>query len=178
MVGVNFWGVVHGLRAFVPRMIAQDEEGHVVNTSSVAGLALGGGIYGATKHAVTALTEAVFVQFLQKHPKLGASVLCPGHIRTNLGATSRRNRPPGSAPADAARAAAGGPPPRPTIRRDYMEPPEVADMVFRAIRERRLYVVTHTVFDDMIRRRMDNILERRNPDLSLVRDLWNAQSLK
>ena len=89
--GVNFWGVVHGIRAFLPIMLEQDEEAHVVNTASMAGLLSGAtaDIYGATKHAVVRITEALYFQLLQDESKVGASVLCPGIINTNIIQSSR-----------------------------------------------------------------------------------------
>jgi NAD(P)-dependent dehydrogenase (short-subunit alcohol dehydrogenase family) len=60
LMGVNFWGVLHGIRTFVPVMLAQDEDAHIVNTSSLAGLVAGSGAYGATKHAVVSLSESLY----------------------------------------------------------------------------------------------------------------------
>ena len=93
VMGVNFRGVVNGLRAFVPDMIAHGEEGHVVNTSSILGLVTGAGsIYGVSKHAVTRLTEGLYFDLKAANAKIGATVLCPGMIATNI-ITSARNRP-------------------------------------------------------------------------------------
>ncbi len=101
--GVNFWGVVHGVRAFLPRMIAQDEPGHIVNTASIMGLTPGGGIYGATKHAVVSVSESLHTQLKQAEAKVNVSVLCPAHVTTRI-TSSIRNRPEelsdGSAAAD------------------------------------------------------------------------------
>ena len=93
VMGVNFFGVVNGLRAFVPDMIAHGEEGHVVNTSSILGLTTGAGsIYGVSKHAVTRLSEGLFQDLTAANAKIGVTVLCPGMIATNI-ITSGRNRP-------------------------------------------------------------------------------------
>jgi NAD(P)-dependent dehydrogenase (short-subunit alcohol dehydrogenase family) len=78
--GVNFWGVVHGTRTFMPIMLAQDDEAHMVNTASATGLVHGGSTSGITKHAVVALTETIYAQLAQRETKVGVSVLfpCPG----------------------------------------------------------------------------------------------------
>ena len=164
VVGVNFWGVVHGIRTFVPIMLGQDEEGHVVNTASIAGLVPGGGIYGITKHAVVAASESLHAQLLQMGAKVRVSVLCPGWINTRI-LDSARNRPSELADAEVE------PTPQEQAMRDQvvqflkagMPPERVADMVFEAIRDERFYIITHQDFDEIIRTRMEDILGRRNP---------------
>jgi NAD(P)-dependent dehydrogenase (short-subunit alcohol dehydrogenase family) len=167
-LGVNLWGVIYGLRAFVPLMIEHGEEGHIVNTASQAGLMSGAGgvIYGVTKHSVVRITEALYQQLLLDGSALSASVLCPGIIRTRI-FSSGRNRPEdgqtggadeGAASEEAAREADR------TWQSDGLEPEEVADDVLRAIREQQLYVLTRDVPLDPIRTRMENILEQRNPE--------------
>ena len=92
--GVNVTGVLNGIRTFLPIMLSQNEPGHVVNTASMAGL-LGGsgaGIYGATKHAVVRITEALYFQLMEAESQIHASVLCPGIINTRI-FSSGRNRP-------------------------------------------------------------------------------------
>jgi NAD(P)-dependent dehydrogenase (short-subunit alcohol dehydrogenase family) len=165
--GVNLWGVVHGLNAFVPRMLAQGDEGHIVNTASVAGLVSGArlDVYGATKHAVVRVSEALHLQLTELGARLHASVLCPGYVQTRIG-RSVRNRP--RALWD------GAPPSRAALERQTREaeavmreigiPPEdVADQVLEAVREERFWILTHDGFDDAIRRRMESILGRTNP---------------
>lgn len=165
--GVNFWGVVHGIRAFVPRMLAQDEPGHIVSTSSIAGLTSGAGlpIYGASKHAVVRISEALHLQLAERDSKIKVSVLCPGGVRTRI-ALASRNRPDdlqeGERPARAelesreerwtSQAGARG-----------MEPAEVATRVLTAIRDEQFYILTHDEYDGRIRERMEAILARRNP---------------
>src|SRR5436853_4307108 len=94
ILGVNLWGVIHGVRAFVPRLIAQGE-GHVVNTASVAGLISpppGMGAYCVTKHAVVALSESLHHDLRSRGSPVGVSVLCPAYVPTGI-ADSERNRP-------------------------------------------------------------------------------------
>src|SRR5215469_527964 len=104
VLGVNFWGVVHGIRAFLPVLAAQGE-GHIVNTASVAGLVPGvGPIYDATKHAVVAISEDLYQAMNVAMLPIGVSVLCPGWVRTSI-AQADRNWPQslGEVPACAAR---------------------------------------------------------------------------
>ena len=167
--GVNFWGVVHGIRAFLPIMLEQDEEGHVVNTASMAGLLSGASadIYGATKHAVVRITEALYFQLLQEESKVRVSVLCPGIINTRIFA-SGRNRPEELENADqqlsaderAQRIAEGD-----AFFERGLAPSEVADQLFEAIRDEQLYVLTRDVPLDRITTRTENIVAGRNPEL-------------
>ncbi len=92
ILGVNVWGVVHGLHTFVPIMLAQDEEGWIVNTASMGGLVPGTGVYGVSKHAVVALSEALYSGLKTSEAKVGCSVLCPIFIKTRIIEASR-NRP-------------------------------------------------------------------------------------
>jgi NAD(P)-dependent dehydrogenase (short-subunit alcohol dehydrogenase family) len=166
--GVNFWSVVYGVRTFVPIMLAQDEEGHVVNTASMTAVVRAGNMYGITKHAVLALSEIMYAQL--QDTKVGVSALCPGIIATRIFQGSR-NRPPelrndkepsGSAQGDEHR--------RMMHERlqQGMQPAEVADILVRAIREGRFYVLTDHEWDDRIKARMQDILEWRNPELGVA----------
>jgi NAD(P)-dependent dehydrogenase (short-subunit alcohol dehydrogenase family) len=169
VLGVNLWGVVHGIRAFVPRMLAGGQTGHIVNTASVAGLLTSPYIsaYEVTKHAVVALTESLRMELEVSGSKISASVLCPGFVQTNI-ADSARNRP---------KAAVGGGSetgPAHMIRNmarkqvaEGIKPTDVAEMVLEAIREDRFYVLTHPRYEKLIRRRMESILEGRNPKFEL-----------
>ncbi|HVM99170.1 MAG TPA: SDR family NAD(P)-dependent oxidoreductase [Caulobacteraceae bacterium] len=166
VMGVNFYGVVNGLRAFVPRMIAHGEEGHIVNTSSILGLTTGAGsIYGVSKHAVTRLTEGLFRDLTNVGANIGVTVLCPGMIATNI-ITSARNRP-GELTTDidlpdvaqqAARAAMDA-----RFKAEGMAPREVGEKVAQAILERQFYLLTHDETMAGVRRRFDDIVELRDP---------------
>ena len=92
ILAVNLMGVVHGVRSFVPRMLAGGDEGHIVNTASVAGLLTGSGPYFASKHGVSCLSEGLYKDLKTAGAKLSASVLCPGVIRTQI-LDAERNRP-------------------------------------------------------------------------------------
>ena len=94
VLGVNLWGVIHGVHFFVPRMLAQDSEGHIVNTASSAGLvsSSGLGIYKVSKHGVVTLSETLALELAAHGSKLKASVLCPEFVNTRI-FDAERNRP-------------------------------------------------------------------------------------
>jgi NAD(P)-dependent dehydrogenase (short-subunit alcohol dehydrogenase family) len=161
VLGVNLFGVVHGVRSFVPILLAQGTEGHVVNTASGAGLVSlpGCAPYNVSKHAVVTLSETLHHELRMQDSKVGVSVLCPGPINTNI-PESQRNRPAGLAAGP--RAAAVGGRLRETLRAG-MEPAEVADLVLGGIRDGRFYILTHENIKLGVERRMRDILEDRVP---------------
>ena len=148
---VNFWGVVHGVETFVPRLIAQGQGGHIVNTASMAGL-VGMqwlGVYCASKFAVVGLTEGLERE-LKPHG-IGVSVLCPMIVQTNINANSLRNRPaalrnPGDdhLPSDEENAAMVG---------GVIPVEEVSRRVVRAIDRRDFYILTHPQQQKILARR-------------------------
>ena len=167
--GVNVDGVLHGIRTFLPIMLEQDEPGHVVNTASMAGL-LGGstaGIYGATKHAVVRISEALYFQLQERDAKVNASVLCPGIINTRI-FSSGRNRPDDlwgedeqpSAEELEARIAEGD-----ANFAHGLPPMQVAEQVLGAIRDEQFWILTPDVPLDRIRSRTDHILAGTSPPL-------------
>jgi NAD(P)-dependent dehydrogenase (short-subunit alcohol dehydrogenase family) len=140
VLGVDLWGVIHGIRAFVPRMLAGGEPGHVVNTASVAGLLAipNLGAYGAAKSAVVSVSETLQLDLDAAGAPIGVSVLCPGFIPTRI-TESGRNRP-------AALADAAAPPPTPRTTATVhptMDAAEVADQVVAAVRHRQFWILTH-----------------------------------
>ncbi|MEX2207964.1 MAG: SDR family NAD(P)-dependent oxidoreductase [Myxococcota bacterium] len=169
IVGVNLMGVVHGVRTFTPLLLEQGE-GHIVNTASMAGLISGAGnaLYGVTKHAVVALSEALFNELAaQAQPRVRVSVLCPGWINTQILQSSQRNQPEAvrhHLPQDRTS-------PEAEIRRKLVEsmlasgldPRKVGELVLDAIREERFWILTHPQWKSMIRHRLDNVLEERDP---------------
>jgi short-subunit dehydrogenase len=165
VIDVNLYGVIHGVRSFVPRMLAGGEEGHIVNTASVAGLHAGPFIspYYATKHAVVGLSESLYLELGIVKARVSASVLCPAFVKTKI-AESGRNRP------GAAAAPASSPNEFEAMVRGLVEqgvsPESIADKVFDAIRTERFWILTHPEFEPAIRERVDGMLEGRNPNLS------------
>ena len=165
VMGVNLWGVVHGVRAFLPRLIAQGG-GHFVNTASIAGLYPGfGPSYDATKHAVVAITEDLYRAMTTAGLPIGVSVLCPGWVRTKI-MDADRNWPAqlGEKPP----AAFGSEVIRKHVVRAIDEgatPAAVADLVADAVVEDRFWVFPHPDFVELVVRRWHGIAEGRNPEL-------------
>jgi len=166
VMGVNFWGVVNGVRAFVPRIVAHGEEGHVVNTSSILGLTTGAGsIYGVSKHAVARLTEGLYQDLKNAGANVGVTLLCPGMIATNI-ITSARNRPDAltdasDQPDEQRRAAITAMDAR--FKEGGMAPREVGEKVVQAILDDQFYVLTHAENMEGVKRRFDDILRLRDP---------------
>ena len=161
---VNVWGVVNGLRAFVPRMLAGGEQGHVVNTASMAGLVTGGlgtAIYDASKHAVLSLSESLYKDLAATTSRISASVLCPGAVATNI-FSAERNRP-------AEYGESSGPQPysrvdSPTIGGTSKTPAEMADAVFEAVAAKRFYVLAaQDIMYEWTKMGQDRMWEGRNP---------------
>lgn len=155
VLGVNLWGVIHGLLAFLPRMIAQGEGGHVLNTASMAGLiaSQGLGIYNTSKYAVVGLSETL-AKDLRPY-RIGVSVLCPMGVATQIRASERGR------PAHLRNATPSPGEPVDLIGRT-LRPEEVAAMALVAIRTNQLYVITHEEGLEPLRRRFQR-LERALP---------------
>jgi NAD(P)-dependent dehydrogenase (short-subunit alcohol dehydrogenase family) len=171
VLGVNLWGVVHGVRTFVP-LLMQQPEAHIVNTASIAGLVAAPfmGPYNASKHAVVAISETLHHELAMMAPHVNVSVLCPGWVKTNI-ADSHRNRPEHLRAETAADPAAGD------VLRGFLEtgmPPEaVAQEVFDAVRDERFWILTHDdegdFFTDAVDRRLKSLADRANPQLGAPR---------
>jgi NAD(P)-dependent dehydrogenase (short-subunit alcohol dehydrogenase family) len=164
ILGVNLWGVIHGVRAFAPRLIAQNE-GHVVNTASVAGLISppGSGAYNVTKHAVVTLSESLYHDLRERGSDVGVSVLCPAYVPTRI-TESERNRPrellvPEKSDQTLAREAML----RKAVASGKISADQVAQAVVAAVKEERFYILTHPRIKGAIRARMEDILEERAP---------------
>lgn len=174
VLGVNLWGVIHGLRSFVPRMVEGGDEGHIVNTASMAGhISLPMlSPYHATKFAVVTMTESLLYELQLGGAKLRASVLCPGFVRTRI-MESERNRPaelrteaqPTSEAVQAVSAAFSA------MVEEGIPPAEVADCVLEAVRADRFYVFPHPEMLPTIRTRMQRILGQENPILEVPPDM-------
>jgi NAD(P)-dependent dehydrogenase (short-subunit alcohol dehydrogenase family) len=144
VMGVNLWGVIHGVRAFLPRMLDRGEEGHTVNTGSIAGvLTANSGIYGVSKHAVVAFSETLREQLSMMQTSISVSVLCPGVVNTNI-LDAERNRPDALS-TDRTRELTEQERAEDQAARDRlaagMAPAEVADAVIEGIRARRFFIV-------------------------------------
>jgi NAD(P)-dependent dehydrogenase (short-subunit alcohol dehydrogenase family) len=170
VLGVNLMGVVHGVHAFTPMMLeaaAADAayEGHIVNTSSMAGLlsAPNMGVYNVSKHAVVTLTETLYQDLALVTDQVTASVLCPYFVPTGI-AQSHRNRP---------QDLKGGKPTRSQLVAQAMSDKavgsgkvtaeEVAQKVFDALRDKRFYIYSHPQALKGVQTRLDDVMQGRNP---------------
>ncbi|HEU0204704.1 MAG TPA: SDR family NAD(P)-dependent oxidoreductase [Burkholderiaceae bacterium] len=162
-LGINLMGVAHGIRSFVPRMLAQKTEGHVVNTASVAGLVsvYGNGVYCATKHAVVTLSECLLHELRREKAAISVSVLCPAFVPTKI-FDSNRNRPAelaASNPLAAPYEAIG----RKAVQSGKLSAADVAQITLDGVKADRFYIVTHPKILRDVETRMRDILEQRHP---------------
>ena len=155
MIGVNLYGVIHGVQTFLPILQANPDGGHIVNTASMAGLVAPPrlGAYSVTKFGVVALTEVLAAELAQARSRVGATVLCPGTVRTSIH-TSSRNRPEhlargGLADVDISLEE------NPAYR--WISPEEAGAVVVGAIKRGDLYALTHPEWYGMVERRHQSI---------------------
>ena len=161
LVGVNFWGVLYGLQVFIPHMLEHGEEGHIVNTASLAGLIPGGGAYGVTKHGVLALSEGLYRDLQARDARIGASVLCPGFVNTGI-FKAERNRPEEFA-SGLPESNTGARANIDSVLQHAKQPAEIAEIVFEAIQSDRFYILPHPAWDEIVRSRVEHVLAREAP---------------
>ena len=170
LLGVNVWGVIHGVRLFTPMMLqaaSQDPQwqGHIVNTASMAGLLTppNMGIYNLTKHAVVALTETLYQDLGLVTEQVGASVLCPYFVPTGIH-QSERNRPSHLAAAQpTASQLMGQAMSDKAVTSGKVTADQVAQMVFDAVRVNQFYIYSHPKALGNAQTRFDAIVQGRNP---------------
>ncbi len=167
--GVNFMGVLHGIRTFLAGMLENGDEGHIVNTAPLAGLLPSFDAYSVSKHGIVAITEGLCQELRAMDARISASVLCPGFVNTNIMESSRRNQPQEVGPP----VDEGGLTPEQregleTFRgllKNGIQPDEVARRAFEAIRDQQLYIIpAQPFFFDVLKARYDNIVNERNPE--------------
>ena len=168
VLGVNLWGVIYGLNAFLPIM-EENNNGHVVITSSIAGhLSYPNmGVYNASKHAVLSIAETLYYEVQEKNSDIGVSVLCPGLVKTNI-LDSDRNRPEVLTINDSLDESDDHDIRKEAVREIYnlaLEPERVADLVFKAVESRQFYIFTEDTFQGAIQSRHRDIELARNPML-------------
>ena len=167
VLGINLRGVIHGIHTFIPIMLKQGEECHIVNTSSIEGVisgGVGGATYGVCKHALVHLTERLALELEENGPNIKVSVLCPGFVKTNI-FLSALNRV-----SEDRRKELLNPEGRTEERSEeiqklmeespIMTPDEVADIVFQGIKQEQLYIFTHkdSYWKERVKERFDAIL--------------------
>jgi NAD(P)-dependent dehydrogenase (short-subunit alcohol dehydrogenase family) len=166
VLGVDLWSVIHGIQHFVPRMLQQAEGGHLVNTSSVAGLLSTPGMaaYNVAKHGVVTLSETLYGELLAAKAKVGVSVLCPAWVPTAIheSARNRQERFGEVRPAEGLSAAyeermASA------VKSGRLTATDMANEVFTAVMEDRFYVIPHRKINNAIQLRTDDIMNLRNP---------------
>jgi NAD(P)-dependent dehydrogenase (short-subunit alcohol dehydrogenase family) len=171
VLGVNLFGVIHGVRVFTPLMLAcakddPDYEGHIVNTASVAGLqnAPTMGIYNVSKHAVVSVTETLYQDLQLIEAPIGTSLLCPYFVPTGIH-QSERNRPAEmqneAAPTTSQRAAQAFS--EKAVVSGKVSATHVAQLTFDAIREERFYIYSDLEPLASVRKRMEDVVQQRNP---------------
>jgi NAD(P)-dependent dehydrogenase (short-subunit alcohol dehydrogenase family) len=159
VLGVNTWGVIHGMRSFMP-ILVQQPEAHVVNTASLAGTIVSGGIYGVSKHACVAISEALYRECQLRAPHVGVSVLCPGWVNTRI-LESERNRPEAPRPAPSALPSSEFGAQREAVAallKGGLAPRRVGEIVADAMLANTFYVFTHPHWNYMMKARFDAIL--------------------
>jgi NAD(P)-dependent dehydrogenase (short-subunit alcohol dehydrogenase family) len=167
VLGVNLWGVIHGVRVFIPIMLERGDEGHIVNTASVAGLIAPPGMaaYNVSKHAVVALTESLHHDLVARGAKVRCTVVCPAYFPSGI-ADSERARPadlkdPGRLKSAAQHALEENL--RKAVMAGKLSADDVAAAVVDAVRGERFYVLTHPRIKPAIEWRMRDILDERTP---------------
>ena len=182
-IGVNLWGVIHGVKVFTPLMLAQNTECHIVNTSSTAGLIVGSMVapYSVTKHAIVALSENLYLTLQQRNSLVKVSVLCPGFVRTNI-ANDERNRPADlrNEPVEKTAQMHAGMNAFKAAIEAGVPPLQVADVVFEAIRKEQFYVLPSPEWIELVKLRTDNLLRLENPHspVAMLAKLSNPRGLK
>ena len=173
LIGVNLMGIVHGIRSFVPHMIAHGETGHIVNTASVAGLVTPPGFsaYTVTKHAAVALSEVLYQDLKVRTTQIGVSVLCPAYVPTRI-TDSARNRPaalrnPDAKPAPGENETEAQV--RHAVERGKLSADDVARITLEGIRAGRFYILPHPNIKPSIEKRMGDILHDRPPTNPMAR---------
>jgi NAD(P)-dependent dehydrogenase (short-subunit alcohol dehydrogenase family) len=166
ILGVNLWGVIHGIAEFLPRMQAAGDEAHIVNTASAAGLVSTPGMaaYNVSKHGVVTLSETLFQELQAAHSAVGVSLLCPAWVPTGIGQSERHRpedagcaTPPGDYSAAIARRV------EKAIAAGKLSADDIARETFAAVAEKRFYVIPHRGINSSIEARMNDILTQRNP---------------
>ena len=178
ILGVNLWGVIHGIHYFVPRMLAQGSEGYIVNTASSAGLiaSSGLGIYKVTKHGVVTLSETLALELAQRGANIKVSVLCPEWVNTRI-MDAERNRPAAlqNAPQPLTPEIVAAIQAIRQVIEAGIPASQVADTVFEAIRENKFYILTHPTTKFAVQLRMQGILDDSGPQDIMQFFAQNAQ---
>ena len=175
VMGVNFYGVLYGIQSFLPHMIEHQEEGHVLNTVSMAGILGLEGSYGVSKFAALSLSEGLFQSLKKINSKIGTSVLCPGFVATNI-IDSQRNRPEHLASDKKSnfllKQLAS------SVLKRGKKPDEIATRAIKAIQANNFYILPHPVYDERVKDRYERILARTEPEILDIKKAWLGSLLQ
>lgn len=156
----NLMGVVYGLREFIPLMLKQKDECHIVNTASGAGLHTGPNMsaYVASKHAIVALSEVLHFDLWQRDENIHVSLLCPGLVATSFADSLKAKETDSKEVKELVNFF------KTAMKAEGMSPSVIADLVFRAIERKQFYILSHIAqHKELIKNRMENILKEKNP---------------
>ena len=174
VLGVNLWGVIHGIRTFVPILLRQNEPGHVVSTASMAGLTSNPGmaVYNVSKHAVVTLSETLHSDLALRNSPVKASVLCPGFIQTRIMDSARNRQGDAKHDPPTPEASALGASIELALREGVNQgfaPSHVAQKVFEAIRDEQFYIfAAQPEIFDAVKQRLEEVGAARNPKTPTV----------
>lgn len=168
VLGVNLFGVINSIKTFVPVMMKQNNECHIINTASIAGLtsAPGNSIYGVSKHGIINISETLYYELKLARAKIDVSVVCPGFVKTRL-VDAERNRPEELKPLERVQS-----PQKKMINEmlnkgvlNGMSPEKVAEKIFEGIKTKKFYIFTDDDCKAMIKQRMEDIINEKNPTI-------------
>jgi len=175
VMGVNFFGVLYGIQAFLPHMVEHKEEGHVLNTISMAGILGLEGSYGVSKFAALSLSEGLFQSLKKISSKIGTSALCPGFVDTNI-IDAQRNRPEHLSSKKKSnfllKQLAK------SVLKRGKKPDEIAASVIEAIQANSFYILPHPVYDERVKERYERILARTEPETVDMKKAWLGSLLQ
>ena len=168
ILGVNLWGVINGIRTFVPIMLDQGTQCHIVNTVSAAAFISGPGLgsYRVTKSAILSLSETLYHELKARAPQVGVSIIYPSFVRSRL-IEAERNRPAEFQKTETSEILSEADQEQLEFfqkkNREGMPPSLFAEKVFEGIREDKFYIQTHPEINQWARMRMEDMLQTRNP---------------
>jgi len=175
VMGVNFYGVLYGIQSFLPHMIEHQEEGHVLNTVSMAGILGLEGSYGVSKFAALSLSEGLFQSLKKINSRIDVSVLCPGFVATNI-IDSQRNRPEHLASDKKSnfllKQLAS------SVLKRGKKPDEIATRAIEAIQANNFYILPHPIYDERVKDRYERILARTEPEILDIKKAWLGSLLQ
>lgn len=168
VLGVNLFGVINSVKTFVPIMMKQNNECHIINTSSIAGLtsAPGNSIYGVSKHGIINVSETLYYELKLAKSKINVSVVCPGFVKTRL-SDAERNRPKKFKSLKSVQSSQ-----KEMINQAFnkgvlngMSPEKVSEKIFEGIKAKKFYIFTNDDCKGIIKQRMEDILNESNPTI-------------